>query len=162
MAIEKERKFLISENAFGFKSLPDNFVKEHCGGKSYHIKQAYVMITESKQLRVRITDDKAASWAYKVDTNVLDERYEFEYPLPLEDAHTMMKTTNLKLEKIRIKTKHNGLDVDIDLYPNNLLIAEIEIPEGYVFTQADIPAYCGPEVTKDKKYSNIDIAIRNQ
>jgi len=157
MAVEKERKFLIT--CWPGNAIPNEFLSKQCVGIMHHIKQGYLMLQDGKQLRVRITDYTHATWAYKVGTEVDDERYEFEYEIPLQDAMQMMDTADLKIEKYRTKTQFKGLQIDIDFYQNSLVIAEIEMPfSGFVLRDDYIPDYIGVDVTGDKSYSNIELA----
>ena len=55
------------------------------------IKQGYFMRAEDYNVRVRILDGKSAKLTIKsrkLESGI--SRYEFEYPIPLEDAETMM------------------------------------------------------------------------
>jgi CYTH domain-containing protein len=66
-----------------------------------------------------------------------------------------MDTTISKLTKERWKTSFQGCMVDIDLYPDDLCVVEIE----YIDELKEFPDYCGEEVTGKKGYSNIIIAF---
>ena len=51
----------------------------------------------------------------------------------------------------------DGLEITIDDYPNGLRIAEIEYTDELV----KIPGWLGEDVTNNKMYSNLEIALLN-
>lgn len=143
MAKEQERKFKL-------KYLPV------CETK-YNIEQGYLFIEDKNYLRVRIIDNKHCYLAYKtiVSKNVKNE---YEYEIPLKDALELMESTNIKLNKTRYVTKDDyGNQVDIDIFENGLETMEIE----YENELLELPYYCGEEITGNKEYSNIYIALQN-
>jgi CYTH domain-containing protein len=145
MAKEKERKFKL-------KYMPGDGLL-----KSVNIKQGYLMFEGKKHLRVRIFDDTHGFICFKTIVND-QEKNEYEYSIPLEDAMELYNSTNIKLEKNRIPTQDDyGNNVDIDIYPDGLQVVEIEFDE---FPHV-LPDYFGEEVTGQKEYSNIYIAKQN-
>ena len=147
--IESERKFKL-------KYLPS-------GLESFEIKQAYLMLAEGKQLRVRITqsaDDIKSHICYKanVEGSVTD-KHEYEYQIPNDHALELFNSTNIRLSKTRYSTNHQGGHVDIDIYANGLQVVEIETPAGIELTH--LPDYCGEELTGLREYSNIKLALLN-
>ena len=147
--IESERKFKL-------KFLPS-------GLESVEIKQAYLMLGEGKQLRVRITQsatDIKSYICYKANVGgSLTDKHEYEYQIPNEDALELYNSTNIRLFKTRYKTKYQACQVDIDIYPNGLQVVEIETPAGVELTH--LPDYCGDELTGLREYSNIKLALLN-
>lgn len=143
MAIEKERKFLLTE-------LPSDLKFE-----VINIKQGYVLTKGDKQFRVRIIDDKKASIAYKYKIDLVSKA-EFEYDIPLEDGLNIYNSCTFKLEKKRYKSKIDNITVDIDFYMGSNIPPVVEIE--YEGELTNIPSFCGEEVTGKKKYSNIQIA----
>lgn len=148
MAKEKERKFKL-------KHLPNGMPLKSFA--SVNIKQGYLMFEGNKHLRVRIYNDHYGFICFK--TIISDqEKNEYEYEIPLEEALELYNSTNIKLEKTRIPTFDDyGNHIDIDIYPNGLQVVEIEFDE---FPPA-LPDYFGEEVTGQKEYSNIYIAKQN-
>jgi len=147
MAIEKERKFLLDASQIEFTTEPEL------------IEQAYLMLVNKDQLRVRISNNTTAMLCYKrcVSDTI---RTEYEYNIPLEDAQELLKSTSIKLSKKRFHIPHEKHTVCIDFYPNGLKVVEIEFEED--LEDGDIPLYCGIEITGEKKYSNITIAKENE
>lgn len=121
------------------------------------LKQGYLMFDGDKHLRVRIINDSNAYLTFKTNVNSR-ERIEYEYEIPLNDGIEMYKSTNVKLEKTRIKLtdEYNNV-VDIDILPNGVQVVEIE----YENFPPTLPDYFGDEITGKKEYSNIQIAKKN-
>lgn len=139
---EQERKYLL-------KYLPDGLTKQT-------ITQGYLMLEGNKNLRVRIIDESICYLTFK--TFHCDEiRTEYEYQIPLNDGLEMMKSTNVKVNKTRYKTKHNGLNVDIDIYDDGKSIVEIEF-DGEL---GSLPDYFGEDITGNIEYSNILMSLMN-
>src|SRR5208283_617884 len=94
--IEQERKFKLKYLPDNLKYLPDNL---YC----LSIKQAYLMLTDHKQLRVRISDNHFAFICYKsyISTTL---RNEYEYEIPIEEGQELYDSSNIKLEKKRYRT----------------------------------------------------------
>ena len=147
MAIEKERKFLLKPEEI----VLSNFI-------SQKIQQAYLMLIDKDQLRVRIIDDKKAFLCYKKCFDKIT-RGEYEYEIPLSDAKLLYNSAKYKLEKTRYKvySKH---DTCVDVYPNGLKVVEIEFEKD--LDKKDIPSFCGKEISGMKKYSNIQIAKKSK
>ena len=124
------------------------------GLKPLDIKQGYVFHELDKQIRVRIINDAFGSICIKFTETI--ERDEFEYNIPLKDAQEIFDKCELKLTKIRYKTKIGKYTVDIDKYPTGLITAEVELDSKD--DDFDLPDYLGEEVTGDYRYSNIHIA----
>jgi adenylate cyclase len=127
--IERERKFLLKDFTF-------------LGDEILDIKQGYMMIQGSNQLRVRITKSKDREYAqicYKYKISSTDKN-EFEYEIPLSDAYELWdeKTT-------------------IDYDPNHFHLYIVEI-EYNTEELENIPKFCGKDVTNDYIYSNFKLA----
>ena len=149
MAIERERKFVLRYEPDEMKEAWPSI-----------IKQAYLMLVDKKQLRVRIIEHNSHNIecfiCYKnclTDT----DREEYEYPIPYEDALELYNSADLKLKKLRYKI----LGVEIDVYPpffithEGIKVVEIEYKEDENIV---IPDFCGEEITGHPLYSNINMA----
>lgn len=149
MAIEKERKFLVKDN-----HVPSE-ISARC--KAGRLLQGYLMLGGKQQLRIRTVDDKEAFICFKSDI-ALGEKHEFEYPVPLKDAHEMLALAQYKIVKDRYSYSVARTTFDIDVYPDfNLVICEIEYDDG---DKIEIPGYCAEEITGVKEYSNIYLAMK--
>jgi adenylate cyclase len=148
MAKEIERRFLIKD------SIPWDL------GSQKLIKQGYILIEESKQLRIRVTGDKSFL-CLKYDSSL--ERDEYEYEIPLIDGLEILHKCELKLEKIRntVSPIDNSYVVDIDTYPNGLIVAEVEFKSLEDANNFIIIDWFGEEITGRREYSNITLAGQN-
>jgi adenylate cyclase len=147
MAREIERKFLVAGD--GWKSA----VETHTD-----IRQAYLATAEKASIRVRIAGEK--SFVTIKSAGAGTSRHEFEYPIPHEDAETMLEMRSGRLiEKRRHIVPHDGCRWEVDAFAGEfagLVIAEIELSaESHDF---DKPAWLGREITGDQRYYNAHLA----
>ena len=152
MAKEIERKFLVSDEGWKESAQP---------GKS--MLQAYLALTETLAIRVRIVDGKTAFLTFK-SAQSGTTRSEFEYSIPLEDAQALSRHhIGQVIEKRRYNVAARGQTWEIDVFDGaykGLVIAEIEIPDE---TSAfEKPAWLGEEVTDDPRYYNANLATADQ
>jgi adenylate cyclase len=144
MATETERKFLVRGD---FKKHSISLI---------NIIQGYLSVDPQKTVRIRIADDTAfltVKGGMKTDK---PGRGEWEYPIPLNDAHEMME---ICLPGRVIKTRYlvpsgrHMFEVDVFHERNEgLVIAEIELSaEDEIFEK---PEWLGEEVTGDPQYYN--------
>lgn len=119
------------------------------------ITQGYLFVSDNRQCRVRINHEKNDCFlCYKIFKSD-SERIEFEYPIPLEDGKAILESCQYKLTKRRWSGAAYGWKLDIDVFENGVHVIEIE---GYF--DGEPPIFCGKEVTGDRNYSNIGIAIQ--
>ena len=158
MAFEIERKFLVVGDAWRGLAEP------------LRIRQGYVPTKEGTTVRVRVAGDKA--FLTLKDHAVGLVRHEFEYPIPVEDAATILDTMcgNL-VEKNRycIPAAEDGLMWEVDeFFGDNapLVTAEIELPDEKTVvelpdekTVVELPDWIGREVTDDHRYKNNNLAV---
>lgn len=118
MPIEIERKFLIASEAWRTE------VANHSG-----IRQAYLAVTDTAAVRVRIVD--AAAFLTIKSAGPAISREEFEYSIPLGDAEALLALrTGRLIEKRRYIVPHGTLRWEIDVFSGDLaglVIAEIEL-----------------------------------
>jgi adenylate cyclase len=145
MAKEIERKFLLD------KPIPWDL------GIQRLIKQGYVFITKNKQLRVRVIDHQSFL-CFKHTKNIA--RDEYEYEIPLQDGLEMLGKCKYSMEKIRntISPLGHPFTVDIDTYPNGIIVAEVEFKNEIDAQEFQPFDWFGKEITGDKTYSNITFA----
>lgn len=145
MGKEIERKFLLD------KPIPWEL------GEQKVIKQGYIFTGKNKQLRVRVIDHQSFICIKYLDKEVRDE---YEYEIPLLDGMEMLGKCKMKLEKIRntLRPINQDYTLDVDTYPNGLVVAEVEfksIEDCYRFQP---PEWFGEEITGKKEYSNITLS----
>lgn len=142
MALEIERRFLVKNDLWKIAaSAPQYFT------------QGYIAINDERTVRVRIADNDA-KLNIKVAINAIS-RHEFEYPIPLEEAHSLLSLTcPWVLEKKRYLINHQGFCFEVDVFLGDnvgLTLAEIELPsEDAPFDQPD---WLGEEVTHDTRFT---------
>lgn len=92
-------------------------------------------------------------------------RAEFEYPIPLADAEALLADhcAHGALDKVRYIVPVDGFDFEVDVFEGplaGLVTAEIELASEDM--QPPAPAWLGPEVTTDLRYSNSQLAKTRQ
>lgn len=150
MAQEIERRFLVGSNAW-----------QALVSRSEPLVQGYLSQgREGFTVRVRLGSSQA--WlTLKAPTANPIVRHEFEYPLPLGEAQSLLALTPWRLEKTRHHLELDGGDWVVDVFEGAnapLLIAEVEL------AQADaplaIPSWCGEEITGRGEFSNAALAVQ--
>ena len=102
MAIEIERKFLLSSDAW------KNDVSE-----SYKIDQSYLFIKDGAIMRVSVGREGKAYIAIKIGNSGSISRQEYEYEIPNEDAEELSESAEI-VTKIRNIVRVNGNKWEID------------------------------------------------
>lgn len=148
MAIEIERKFLIRDDSWRSQA-------KH----SVRYRQAYLNHETSCSVRVRISGE--AAWLNIKGATIGAERLEFEYEIPLQDAHDMLDKLSKTpvLEKVRYFVEAGPHTFEIDVFEGDnagLVVAEIELDE--VGEHFERPDWLGLEVTEDPRYYNTQLA----
>ncbi|MCU0446661.1 MAG: CYTH domain-containing protein [Microscillaceae bacterium] len=146
MAIEIERKFLVKNLDWQAEAI-----------KTYY-KQGYVCNEKDKVVRVRIAGEQAFLTIKGKAQGI--SRLEFEYTIPLADAHTLLNELCEKplIEKYRYLLDYQGFTWEIDEFLGDnagLIVAEIELrSESEAFSR---PQWLGEEVTTDTRYLNANL-----
>ena len=147
MPKEIEHKYLVINNSF----------KEYAT-KSIAIYQGYLSKDKERTVRVRTANDLA--FITVKGKNIGDTRLEFEYPIPFDEASTLLKQLCITpiIEKTRYIVEYNGNTWEIDDFKGaleGLILAEIEIPSSEY--KYDIPPFIGKNVTNDVRYYNSNL-----
>ena len=148
MGVEIERKFLVD----------DPTVIDRRIVPSTAIRQGYLS-NGPVSVRVRVTTD-AATLTVKGPAEGIT-RSEYEYPIPREDAETMLAThcSGRVIEKRRYLVKDSGSTWEVDVFCGDnapLVIAEIELDSAS--RRIDPPAWVGAEVSNDPRYHHAYLA----
>jgi len=148
--IEIERKFLVRDDGWrssviATMALRDGLLAQEAGSK----------------VRVR-TDGTTASITVK-GPRVGLARPEFEYPIPLADAESMlaMLCIDMIIAKTRHLVPHGGHIWDVDVYEGALagiVYAEVELRRED--EPLSLPSWIGAEVTGDPAYSKRALLAR--
>jgi len=144
MPTEIERKFLVTGDTWRTTT-----------GTRY--TQGYLSRDPNRTVRIRVAGDH--TWLTIKGRTTGATRPEFEYEIPMTDAHALLALCDTPLiDKIRRKITHDGhlWEVDEFLGENQgLILAEIELDsESEPFTR---PPWLGPEVTGNTKYYNANL-----
>lgn len=150
MAIEIERKFLVTSTAY--KKAAYNF---------YDMVQGYIAHEKGNSVRVRITNTEAVMTIKGPSDSKGMSRYEWNHQIPVEDAKELLKLSQGGVIEKRRYLVHSGPHVfEIDeFYGDNegLVIAEVELQsENETFEK---PSFVGKEVTGDRRYYNAYLTI---
>ena len=146
MAVEIERKFLVQGD--GWRGLAP--------GK--HYRQGYLSTDADRTVRVRVIEDRGYLTIKGATVNAT--RAEYEYAIPVEDAHAMLDTLCERplVEKTRYRIEHQGMVWEVDEFAGEnagLLLAEVELDsEDQVIA---LPDWAGEEVTGELRYYNSNL-----
>lgn len=147
MATEIERKFLVSSDRWR-----DDVVE------AIRYRQGYLGEADTSSVRVRVSD--ADAFLNIKGATVGAARLEYEYPIPLADAHEILDQLCRKplIEKTRFYVNHKGHLWEIDVFEGEnagLVVAEVELDSvGEAFSR---PPWLGKEVTQDIRYYNASL-----
>lgn len=149
MGKEIERKFLVTNDAWKAQA-----------HKTAAYAQGYLNEPVSCSVRVRIEDDQARLNIKRVEIG--PARDEFEYPIPLEDAHKLM---TMVLGPTVVKTRHfvmiDGHEWEVDEFHGDnegLVVAELELD--HIDESFTRPDWLGEEVTEHARYYNVFLSQR--
>ena len=146
--LEIERKFLLLDDSWRSAVL-----------KTIPMRQGYLNLEKTCSVRVRIAGEQATLSIKGATLGAV--RLEFEYPIPLEQAHAMLNGLSVgpQIEKIRHLVPIGEHTFEIDEFTGDnegLIVAEVELSDpDEVFTK---PAWLGLEVTEDPRYYNTSLS----
>jgi CYTH domain-containing protein len=148
MGVEIERRFLVVGEPWSE------------WGQGVDMQQGYIAREGGNTVRVRIAGARA--WLTLKGPTVGATRAEFEYPLPIADAHGLLA---LAQDGVIVKTRWRvdvaGRIWGVDQFAGAnapLAIAEVELDR----EDADVvvPPWAGTEITGDHRYANASLASR--
>lgn len=148
MALEIERKFLVSSDAW-----------RPLVAQRRRLRQGYLTKNGRLSIRVRIADETSATLTIKTAKSGI-QRNEYEYPIPVADAVELLeRREGAVVAKVRHIVPIDGLAWEVDVFEGDntgLVIAEIELDRpDRAFA---LPQWVGAEVTSDRRYYNADLA----
>ncbi len=147
MNLERERKFLVVK-----EKLPKDL------GKGKRIQTGY-FTNDNVAIRVSIGNQGEPNEKCKICFKGpgTEERQEFEYTIPNEDAHALIKLSPTYLTKTRYDFE--GWEIDcLDLPTEKFWMAEWEEHEGKAPIPEVKPEWVGYEVTSKIEFTNMRIA----
>jgi adenylate cyclase len=147
MAIEIERKYTLSN---------DNWRSQVSHSKTY--RQGYMAGSNKSSVRIRTEDDEANINIKSATLGI--HRHEYEYAIPLTDAHEMLDKLCEKplIEKTRHFVIHDGKTWEIDEFKGDnlgLIVAEIELDSED--ENINLPDWVAEEVSEDVRYYNVSL-----
>ena len=149
MGIEIERKFLVTGDAWRGEA-----------SRALEMHQGYLAGEGGRaSVRVRLEGHQAR---LNIKASVIGAaRAEYEYPMPVDDARTLLETLCVgSLHKRRHYIEREGLTWEIDEFLGanaGLVVAEIELDSvEQAFTR---PQWLGRELTDDRRYYNHYLAL---
>ncbi|NJL46803.1 MAG: CYTH domain-containing protein [Leptolyngbyaceae cyanobacterium SM2_5_2] len=147
MAQEIERKFLVINEAW------------RAGATGELIRQGYIPTRDARTVRVRVMGHQGYITLKGPAVGII--RPEFEYPIPLIDAETMLNTLCEPplIEKYRYRIPAGEVVWEVDEFfgaNQGLVIAEVELASAN--QEITLPPWVGLEVTYDLRYANSNLA----
>ena len=142
--LEIERKFLVNSDAWRARVKSSSFMR-----------QGYLNNEKHCSVRVRIADNRA--WLNLKGVTLGAQRLEFEYEIPVTDAHPMLDQLTCKplIEKTRHLVDVGDHTWEIDVFEGDnagLIVSEIELDDPDECFEK--PEWLGEEVTHDARYYN--------
>jgi len=142
MPVEIERKFLVKKDLLP-KDLP----------AADELEQGYLSTEPTVRVRLVSRPDGTRHAELTIKGKGLLTRPEFNYPIPPEDAESLLRLCSRSLRKLRRKLGRWDLD---HFRERDLWLAEIELKsEQEKFVS---PPWLGDEVTGDAGYTNAQLA----
>jgi len=146
MAQEIERKFLVRKDAWTPRDDGTPF------------KQGYLSTQKERVVRVRIEGHKAKLTIKGPTTGI--SRSEFEYPIPMEDAATLLDQLceHPLIDKHRHLEQFGGHLWEIDVFHgenDGLIVAEVELASAD--EALTLPPWAGEDVSADPRYFNSNL-----
>jgi adenylate cyclase len=142
MAVEIERKFLVQREHLP-QPLPEGD----------ELEQGYLSVEPIVRVRLVTSHEGVRHAELTIKGKGLLTRPEFNYPIPHDDAETLLGLCGRALRKVRRRVGRFELD---HFRENDLWLAEIELCDEQ--ERFDRPAWLGEEVTHDPQYSNSRLA----
>lgn len=141
---EIEYKFLVDHEVWNESEKPE----------PEEIIQAYIARTDKTTVRVRSKGSKA--YITLKSKTIGRTRSEFEYEIPMVDAHEMMALfTERSLRKLRYTIAYKGRNWEVDVFKDKLeglIIAELEVASEE--ESFDLPDWVTHDVSDDPQYFN--------
>lgn len=144
MGKEIERKFLVDKKKW-------EAIRPE---KGQLIAQGYLLNKTDRSVRIRLKGEQGFITVKGGESGLT--RSEFEYPIPKEDAQSILDEFKIRqIKKTRFEVQFDGFKWEVDEFqePNKgLILAEIELPtEDTDFLSPD---WITTEVTGEKEYYN--------
>jgi CYTH domain-containing protein/CHAD domain-containing protein len=148
--VERERKFLV-------RTVPDDLVY----GAAVELRQGYLAADERRSVRVRDSGTGGCTLTVKAGSGV--ERTELEWSITRQEFEAAWPHTDRqRIEKTRHMIPFGGHVIELDVFGGDLdglVVAEVEFDSSSDCDDFEPPAWFGPEVTDDGRYTNASLAL---
>ena len=151
--IERERKFIVNP-----AKLPETYKQLMVEGKYRTVRTGY-FTRDGVAIRASATNHERFDPGYKVCFKGpgTEEREEFEYRIPAEDALRLVELAPFKINKQRLIV--DGWEIDFFSFGDtHLVMAEWEEHEGKGPIPSPLPSWVIREVTEDVRFTNQHLA----
>jgi len=143
---EIERKFLVRNTEW------------LAGAVGQPVRQGFLSIDPDRTVRVRVVEDRGYLTVKGRAEGLV--RAEFEYPIPVEDAVSLLDRLCLRplIEKTRYRLGYGGLTWEVDVFGGEnqgLVVAEVELDDPD--EEVNLPPWVGEEVSHDPRYHNASL-----
>lgn len=156
MALEIERKFLVSSDAW--RAQASRVIPMAQG----YLNDQTSMDSGAQRVSVRVRLEGDDARLNLKSREVGHTRQEFDYPIPISDARALLaRCVGGLIDKHRHLVEHAGHLWEVDeFFGDNagLIVAEIELDSGDEWFER--PAWLGMEVTDSTRYYNLALASR--
>lgn len=148
MAKEIEHKYLVIDTSYREMAV-----------EKLEITQGYLNRNVDRTVRVRTMGNKG--FLTVKGRNHGEERMEFEYEIPIEDAKEILQIAEPGIvEKTRFLVPYGGLIWEVDEFHgrlNGIVVAEVELPDsGHLYKK---PQFIGKDITGNPEYYNSRMKI---
>lgn len=151
--LEIERKYLVDHNWLQ-QLTTEKIVKQ------YNLAQGYLTTDPSRTVRVRLNSSTNTAYLTIKGLRAGISCPEFEYQIPYTDAEHLLDMCQHVILKTRHVVQVYEMLWEVDVFQgkqSGLIMAEIELESEDV--RVPTPAWVGPEVSTDKRYTNLQLAI---
>jgi CYTH domain-containing protein/CHAD domain-containing protein len=148
--VERERKFLVED-------VPDDLV----ASATVELRQGYLAADERRSVRVRDAGTRGCTLTVKAGSGV--ERTELEWSITRHEFEAAWPHTDQqRIEKTRHMIPFGDHVIELDVFAGDLdglVVAEVEFDSSSASDDFEPPAWFGPEVTDDGRYTNASLAL---
>jgi CYTH domain-containing protein/CHAD domain-containing protein len=148
--VERERKFLV-------EAVPDHLAP----AGAVELRQGYLAAGERISVRVRDAGTDGCTLTVKAGRGV--ERTELEWSITRQEFDAAWPHTDRqRIEKTRHLIPFGDHVIELDVFGgtlDGLVVAEVEFDSIAASDAFDPPAWFGPEVTDDGRYTNASLAL---
>jgi CYTH domain-containing protein/CHAD domain-containing protein len=151
--VERERKFLVA-------TVPADVVSS----ATLELRQGYLAADDRRSVRVRDAGAGGCTLTVKAGSGV--ERTELEWTITREEFEAAWPHTGCqRIEKTRHMIPFGDHVIELDVFGgtlDGLVVAEVEFDSRAASEDFEPPAWFGPEVTDDGRYTNASLALHGR